>query len=153
MVAATALFTGCSEFDSGGGDADGGNRSTETPTDIETEIPTETPSPSPSPTAEEPADEKPTNESSSVYDVQVKIVYDGRWQGSLTIDDTSRSIDGEGTTTLDVPNDMRTVSVKVQKQNNSNRKLTVQILNDSNVIIEVSTNSPDSVAKISYTVG
>lgn len=171
LIAATAVFAGCSNLDSGGGDADSGDQSTEIPVDSEvsatktetstdtsteagtfTETPPETPSPSPSPTDEEPATERPTDEPSGVSGIQVKIVYEGAWQGSLATGNTSRSIDGEGTTTLDAPSDTRTVSVTAHKQDDSDRKLTVQILNDGKIVTKGSTNSPEGIIQASYTV-
>lgn len=119
----------------------------------ETEAPeTETPEPEPTPEpeTETPAPEpEPETEESSGDGYQVRISYDGEWQGALGGDASTRSVDGSGTETFDIKGDPFVVSANAQKMDSGSGELTVQILNDGEVVSEQSTTAEYGVASTS----
>lgn len=98
---------------------------------------------------EEATTQKSTTESgnpNSTY--KVRISYEGEWTGSIVSGDSSRSIDGSGTTTIDVEGSPLIVSANAQKQDDSSRELTVAILEDGEVVAEQSTGASYGVAQV-----
>lgn len=95
-------------------------------------------------TIEKPeTDSEPTD---STY--AVRISYDGDWSGSIAGDGSSRSVDGSGTETFDVDGDPFIVSANAQKEDNSNDELTVEILEDGEVIAQESTTASYGIAQV-----
>lgn len=133
FLAAMAMLAGCSGSD------DGSNDETEQSTPDES-TPTETPEPTPTPT------EAPT-------EFVVRIIYDGEWQGSLSVtgggSSDSRSIEGAGEQTIEIEREVDIISVNAQKQDDSSGELTVQILRNGEVAAESSTSAEYGVAQTS----
>lgn len=80
-----------------------------------------------------------------------KVTYDGQWQGSLTTGGSTRSIDGSGTREISVEGSPDVISGNAQKQDDSDRKLTVKILQNGDVVKEASTTAEYGLAQVSYT--
>lgn len=132
---------------------DAAQAATETETQEQTESPTETqvtetPEPEPEPDTETPAPETEAPESSG-DGYQVRISYDGEWSGAIGKEGTTRSVDGSGTETFDIEGDPFIVSGNAQKQDAGSGELTIQILEDGEVISEQSTTAEYGVASTS----
>lgn len=80
-----------------------------------------------------------------------KVIYDGQWQGSLTTGGSTRSIDGSGTREISVDGSPDVISGNAQKQDDSDSKLTVQVLQNGDVVKEASTTAEYGLAQVSYT--
>lgn len=91
------------------------------------------------------------NNSSFASDVIVTIAYQGTWNGTLSDNSGSRTIQGNANNIYNLGPNPGTVSVTIQKTGNDNLPLTVQILRGSNAIQTSSTNAPNGVISISYT--
>ena len=87
-----------------------------------------------------------------VKGVQVKVSYDGEWQGAAGAEGSTNSISGTGDKTIDMDKDAHIVSVNAQKMDGSSSTLTVQILKDGKVVKESSTDTQYGVASVSATV-
>lgn len=123
------------------------------PTESPTAEPTETPAEGETAQRTEQQTEQPTEESTerstdgeSAY--RVRISYDGEWSGTVATDGSSRTVDGTGTETFDVEGDPFIVSANAQKQDDGSGELTVQILQDGEVIAEESTSAEYGVAQV-----
>ncbi|WP_324757125.1 hypothetical protein [Haloarcula montana] len=114
---------------------------TETPTETDTETETETATDTEEPTETATEAEPATN------GYQVRISYDGEWSGSIGGGGSTRSVDGSGTQTLDVQGDPNIVSANAQKQDDSSRRLTVEILRDGEVVSDSATTAAYGVAQ------
>lgn len=79
-----------------------------------------------------------------------KVLYDGEWQGSISAGGSSKSIEGTGTKTVSIDGSPDIISGNAQKQDDSSAKLTVQILNNGEVVKETSTTAEYGVAQVSY---
>ena len=108
---------------------------TPTPTATATLTPTQTPTPTPS--------------GPDKNDLQVRIVYSGEWSGTVGDEGSSRSIQGVGTTVVDVNDDATIVSANAQKQAANGETLIVQILKGGEVIKKTSTDADYGVAQVS----
>lgn len=86
--------------------------------------------------------------SSGAYTVRVQ--YDGEWSGSIAADGSSRSVDGSGEETFEIDGDPTSISANAQKQDDSREELTIQILQDGEVVAEQSTTAEYGVAQSSY---
>lgn len=88
-----------------------------------------------------------------VPEFSVRIVYDGSWQGALSVtgagSSTTESISGSGTRSLELTGGVDIVSVNAQKQDDSGAVLKVQILHEGTVVSEASTNAAYGVAQTS----
>lgn len=106
--------------------------------------------PTEEPTTEGSETDAPTTDDSgsaaSVY--QVRVQYDGEWTGSVGGDGSSRSVDGSGTQTFSIEGDPLFVSANAQKQGDGSGELTIQILEDGDVIAEQSTSAEYGVAQV-----
>lgn len=133
---------------------------TESASDEPTDTPemTETPAPEdteagdtteePAPETEAPETEAPDSGDSGGEGYQVRISYDGDWQGSINADGSSRSVDGSGTETFDIDSDNPfSVAANAQKQDDSSGELTVEILKDGEVVAEQSTTAEYGLAQ------
>jgi hypothetical protein len=80
----------------------------------------------------------------------VRIQYSGDWQGSIATGGQSRSVEGSGTTTYDISGDPFVISANAQKMDGGGGTLTVQILEDGEVVSETSTSASYGVAQTSY---
>lgn len=93
----------------------------------------------------------PTPEPSAEYAVRVR--YAGSWQGALSVtgDGSSQteSISGTGSREIEITGDVDIVSANAQKQDDSARELTIQILHEGQVVAEASTSAEYGVAQTS----
>lgn len=89
-------------------------------------------------------------EDSSSGSYSVRVQYDGEWSGSIAADGSSRSVDGSGEETFEIDGDPTTISANAQKQDDSSEELTIQILQDGEVVAEQSTTAEYGVAQTSY---
>lgn len=85
----------------------------------------------------------------------VRIDYGGSWQGSISVtgggSSQTESISSSGTETMEISGDVDIIAANAQKQDNSSAELTVQILNNGDVVAEASTTSAYGVAGTSQT--
>ena len=113
-----------------------------TTTETTTEEPTEE---EPEPT-EEPTEEEPDS-------FKVKIEYSGEWQGALSItgdgSSETRSVSGSGTEEFDIEPPVTILSANAQKQDDSSETLTIQIIQNGEVVSESSTSAEYGVAQVS----
>jgi hypothetical protein len=84
--------------------------------------------------------------------VQVKITYDGEWQGALLEGSASNTISGSGEKTIDIKEDAHYVSVNAQKMDGGSGTLSVQIIKDGKVLEETSTDAQYGLAQVSSSV-
>lgn len=82
-------------------------------------------------------------------DIRVRIITDGEWSGSVGTLESSRSVDGEGETTIDINDSADSVSASIQKEAQNDRELTVQILRGDTVLKESSTTAEFGVVSVS----
>lgn len=133
---------------------------TETPTDTPSDdeqttaassaATTEAPETTQAPETEAESSGGSSDDSSSSSGYQVRISYDGDWSGSLGAGGSVRSVDGSGTETFDIEeDDPFVVSANAQKQDSGSGELTVQILEDGEVVSEQSTSAEYGVAQTS----
>lgn len=121
-----------------------------------TEAPEETEEPDTEPSTEESADgssEQPTDESADDLteqdlSYQVRISYDGEWSGSIGSGGSTRSVDGSGTETFDIDGEPFIVSANAQKQDDGSGELTVEILQDGEVIARKTTSAEYGLAQV-----
>jgi hypothetical protein len=88
--------------------------------------------------------------SSSQSTFEVRIQYDGEWTGSIGGGGSIRSVSGSGTEVFSISGDPSVISASGQKQDDSSGTLTVQILEDGEVVKETSTSAEYGVAQVSY---
>lgn len=82
---------------------------------------------------------------------QVRISYDGEWQGSINADGASRSVDGSGTETFDIDKDNpMSIAANGQKKDDGSGELTVEILKDGEVVSEQSTTAEYGMAQTTH---
>ena len=98
-----------------------------------------------------------TDDSSNAADeqvkgVQIKIIYDGEWQGAAGDLGSTNTIQGTGDKTIDLDDDATIVSANAQKMDGGSGKLTIQILKDGKVVEESSTDAEYGVAQVSANV-
>lgn len=86
----------------------------------------------------------------------VRIGYAGDWQGAVSVtgggSSQTESISGSGTEVVEITGDVDIISANAQKQDDSSQELTVQILQDGQVIAEADTASGYGVAQVSESV-
>jgi len=87
------------------------------------------------------------SESASTYEVQVN--YDGEWQGSISAGGSSRSVQESGSETIEVDGSPDIISANAQKQDGSG-ELTIQILEDGEIVEETSTSAEYGVAQVTF---
>jgi len=80
----------------------------------------------------------------------VRVQYEGEWQGNISTGGSSRSIDGSGTRTIEIDGSPDLISANAQKDDDSSNTLTIQILENGEVVKETSTSAEYGVAQISY---
>lgn len=81
--------------------------------------------------------------------LQIRVLYDGEWSGAISAGGSSRTVEGSGDETIDIPDDASIVSANAQKMEANNEELTIQILRDGEVIQESSTTAEYGVASVS----
>ncbi len=100
--------------------------------------------------AEQEAQTEQQEDSSASSTYQVRIRYDGEWSGSISSEGSSRSVDGSGTQTIDIEDEPNIISANAQKQDDSSRELTIQILEDGVATAEESTTAEFGVAQVTF---
>lgn len=92
-----------------------------------------------------------TGESEGIF---VRIIYSGSWQGSISTDTgRSRSIEGTGTERIKVTgDDIERVAANAQKQDDSGATLTIQIIEEGEVLGETQTSADYGVAQVTADV-
>lgn len=113
-----------------------------------TEMTTEQVSTTQAETEEPTTQESTTSAETESSTLQVKVSYEGEWSGTVGTGDSTRSVDGSGTETIDIESDSLIVSANAQKQDDSSRELTVQIIENGEVIAEQSTSAGYGVAQV-----
>jgi hypothetical protein len=99
--------------------------------------------------AESESSETTSDESSGDAAYQMVVEYEGQWAGSISTGDSSRSVEGEGSKTIDISGDTSMLGVNAQKQEDNDEKLVVQILKNGEVVKEASTSAAFGVAQTS----
>lgn len=102
--------------------------------------------------ASTPSSSDSDDNSEQASGVQIRIIYDGSWQGAAGSENSMNSISGSGDETIDMDNDARIISANAQKTDSGSGTLTIQILKDGKVIEESSTDAEYGVASVSATV-
>ncbi|AGB16562.1 hypothetical protein Halru_1965 [Halovivax ruber XH-70] len=100
--------------------------------------------------AEPATDDTVTDAEEGVEGNQIRVRYDGEWSGAIGEEGATRSVDGNGDDTLDVADDAMIISATIQKEDDSNTELTVQILEDGEVVAEQSTTSEFGVVSVTH---
>ena len=90
------------------------------------------------------------SESESEPTYQVEISYSGEWQGSIASGGSSRSVQGSGSDTIEIDGSPEIISANAQKQDDSSDDLTIQILQDGEVVKESTTSAEYGVAQVSF---
>jgi hypothetical protein len=93
------------------------------------------------------------NDDTSSPEFAVSVQYAGSWQGAVSVTGAgtsqSESISGTGAQTLGITGSVSIISINAQKQDDSSRQLTVQILQNGKVVSESSTTSAYGIASAS----
>lgn len=110
----------------------------------------------PDPETQQPADAtetpEPTETEPPMPKLAVRIAYSGSWRGVVGTAQGQRSVDGSGEAIYKLDPGARIVSANAQKQDDSSRKLTIQILKKGRVVAEQSTTAAYGVAQVSSQV-
>jgi hypothetical protein len=92
-----------------------------------------------------------SGESESGY--AVRIDYDGEWSGAASLtgdgESSTESISGTGPRTIDINGQPDIISVNAQKRDGGSGTITVQIIEDGEVVSEASSSSEYGVAQTS----
>ena len=84
--------------------------------------------------------------------VQVHIISDGSWSGSIGDAGSQSTYDGDGEKTIDLPDAKSVVSAAIQKKSDDSSELKVEILKDGKVIKDGSTSGQYGVVTVSTTI-
>jgi len=84
--------------------------------------------------------------------VQIKVYYNGLWQGAYGEAGSMQSVDGTGSQTYTITNPNFVVSASFQKKDNSNSELRVEIVKDGSVIKTGSTTAAYGLVLVSSSV-
>ncbi|MFC4550293.1 MULTISPECIES: hypothetical protein [Halorussus] len=85
--------------------------------------------------------------------LSVEVVYDGEWQGSISGDGSSRSVQGTGPKTLEVKGSPSIVSANAQKKDKgAGKKLSINIMKDGEILKESSTTADYGMAQVTASV-
>ncbi len=83
---------------------------------------------------------------------QVKVIYSGSWSGCYGDIGSLKSVEGTGTETFTISNPEFIVSASIQKKDDTDRTLTVEILKNGAVVKSESTSAAYGVVLLSYTL-
>jgi hypothetical protein len=81
---------------------------------------------------------------------QIRIQYSGEWSGAVSAVSGSRSIQGTGTETIDISGNPDVISANAQKQTANRETLTIQVLQDGEIVRESQTNAEYGIASVTY---
>jgi hypothetical protein len=87
------------------------------------------------------------------HHVSFRVLYDDQWGGAIGGESGIRNVQGSGTEHLPVDNDAAIVSGNAQKQDQSTRRLLVQIIVDGDIVAEQATTASFGVAQVSARTG
>jgi hypothetical protein len=83
-------------------------------------------------------------------DYQIRIQYSGEWSGAVSAVSGSRTIQGTGTETIDISGNPDVISANAQKQTANRETLTIQVLQDGEIVRESQTNAEYGIASVTY---
>jgi hypothetical protein len=83
-------------------------------------------------------------------DIEIQVVYEGDWGGTYSDVGRTMSISGTGAKTISFPDAKESISASVEKQDDSERTLTVRIVRNDVVVAEETTNEAYGVAAVAY---
>ena len=92
------------------------------------------------------------NNTAQAKGVQIHIMSNGEWSGSIGDAGSQSSYDGSGEDTVDLGNAKSVVSAVIQKKTADSSELKVEILKDGKVLKEGSTTAEYGVVTVSTTV-
>jgi len=92
--------------------------------------------------------ESSETESGSTYEVRIETNTD--WQGSISSGGSSRSVEGSGSETITLDGSPDIISANAQKSGGGSEELTIQIIEDGEVVEETSTTAEYGVAQVSH---
>ncbi len=81
--------------------------------------------------------------------VTVRIIYSGSWAGAVGDLGSITSVEGFGNTDYPMIGNPQIVSANAQKKDDSNKKLTIQIIQDGNIVKQASTTASYGLAQVS----
>lgn len=95
-----------------------------------------------------------TATSSSSSDIQVRVIYSGDWTGNVGSTATQRSVEGSGDETFDieVEQSFDVVSAVFQKTDDSDAEMTVQIIENGEVVEEQSTTAGYGTVSVTHSL-
>lgn len=86
-------------------------------------------------------------------DYEVRVMYDGAWSGSIGYcadgGCKQESIESQNDGSMEINGEVDSISASIQKEDDSSRTLTVQILEDGEVVAEGKTSAGYGVASVS----
>lgn len=83
-------------------------------------------------------------------DIIVQINSDSSWNGTLTYNNKTQAINGDGSATYNLGRNSSAVSVILQKTGNNAGTLRIQLIKDGNAIVNQSTSGGQGVISINY---
>lgn len=104
---------------------------------------------SPSTTTDDSSDDTAVEQQKGV---QVHIITDGSWSGSIGDVGSQSTYDGTGEDTIDLGDADSIVSAAIQKQSGDSSELKVEIIKDGKVIKDASTTGEYGVVTVSTTL-
>lgn len=84
--------------------------------------------------------------------IQIKVIYSGSWTGAYGDIGSTKSVEGTGTKTFTLSNPEFVISAVFQKDDDSSRTLTAEILKNGEVVKSESTSAAYGVVSVSYTL-
>ncbi len=84
--------------------------------------------------------------------IQLNVIYSGSWSGSYGDIEGLKSVDGTGSETFTISSPKFIVSASIQKKDDTDRTLTVEILKNGAVVKSESTSAAYGVVLLSYTL-
>jgi hypothetical protein len=83
-------------------------------------------------------------------DIDIQIVYEGDWSGTYSDVGSTMSISGTGAKTIPFPDADVSISASIEKQDDSERTLTVRIVRNDVVVAEEMTDEAYGIAAVTY---
>jgi len=81
---------------------------------------------------------------------EIQVVYEGDWSGTYSDVGRTMSISGTGAKTISFPDAKESISASIEKQDDSERTLTVRIVRNDVVVAEDATNEAYGVVAVAY---
>lgn len=83
-------------------------------------------------------------------EIEIQISYEGDWSGTYGDADRTSAVSGTGAKTIPFPDAKESISASIEKQDDSARTLTVQIVKDDVVVAEETTTEAYGVVGVTY---